>query len=110
LEKRHPIANARALRRTSTDAERHLWRFLRNRQLGDYRFRHQVLLGRYVADFVCMEAKVIVELDGGQHAELAMDDGLRTEYLQRGSFASCASGTTMPFSEPTPCSGKSLTP
>ena len=86
LERSHKIANARALRHHGTDAEIKLWRFLRNRQLGGYRFRRQAPLGRYIVDFVCMDAKVIVELDGGQHAEHTRDDGIRTEYLERGGF------------------------
>jgi oxygen-independent coproporphyrinogen-3 oxidase len=86
VAERRKIANARSLRRQSTDAERRLWRFLRNRQLGGYRFRRQVPLGRYVADFACMEAKVVVELNGGQHVERAAEDAARTQYLTRGGF------------------------
>jgi oxygen-independent coproporphyrinogen-3 oxidase len=86
LERRKKISNARSLRRRSTDAERRLWRFLRNRQLGGYRFRRQVPLGRFVVDFACMDAKLIVELDGGQHADHTADDAARTQYLQRGGF------------------------
>ncbi|WP_372528712.1 endonuclease domain-containing protein [Piscinibacter sp.] len=60
---------ARELRRASPDAERALWRRLRDRQLGGYKFRRQHPVGRYFADFACVEAKLIVELDGGQHFE-----------------------------------------
>jgi oxygen-independent coproporphyrinogen-3 oxidase len=86
LEKNRKIANARALRHHGTDAEFKLWRFLRNRQIGGFRFRRQAPLGRYIVDFGCMDAKVIVELDGGQHAEHTRDDEIRTEYLERGGF------------------------
>ena len=86
MERPHKIANARALRHHGTDAEFKLWRFLRNRQLGGFRFRRQAPLGRYIVDFVCMDAKVVVELDGGQHAEHTRDDEIRTEYLERGGF------------------------
>ena len=86
MEKHQKIVNARSLRRHSTDAERHLWRFLQNRRLGGCRFRRQVPLGRYIADFACMEAKLIVELYGGQHVENTAGDGIRTEYLERGGF------------------------
>ena len=60
---------ARTLRNEPTDCERHLWRFLRLQQLGGFRFRRQVAVGRYIADFACIEAKLIVELDGGQHQD-----------------------------------------
>ena len=66
------IERARELRRTMTDAERRLWSLLRNRSLG-FKFRRQVPIGRYIADFACVEARVVVELDGGQHAESAAD-------------------------------------
>jgi very-short-patch-repair endonuclease len=63
------IERARVLRKNATDAERRLWRYLRDRQLDGFRFRRQVPLGRYVADFACLSARLVVELDGSQHAE-----------------------------------------
>ena len=60
---------ARRLRRRSTDAERLLWRHLRRRRLADFKFRRQEPVGTYVPDFVCYESRLIVELDGGQHAD-----------------------------------------
>jgi very-short-patch-repair endonuclease len=60
-------ANARALRRNSTDAERILWSELRDHRLGGAGFRRQVPIERYVADFICHAAKLVIELDGGQH-------------------------------------------
>ena len=60
-------SNARALRRNSTDAERILWSELRDHRLGGAGFRRQVPIERYVADFVCHAAKLVIELDGGQH-------------------------------------------
>jgi very-short-patch-repair endonuclease len=65
---------ARELRRKATDAEKYLWSLLRNRQLAGYKFRRQHPLGRFVLDFYCHEAKLCVELDGGQHAEPAQAD------------------------------------
>ena len=59
---------ARELRAATTDAERRLWSCLRMRQLGGYRFRRQVPIGPYVVDFVCLSARLIVEVDGSQHA------------------------------------------
>ena len=60
-------ANARTLRRNSTDAERILWAELRDHRLNGVSFRRQVPIGNYVADFVCHAAKVVIELEGGQH-------------------------------------------
>jgi very-short-patch-repair endonuclease len=60
-------ANARALRKNSTDAERILWSELRDHRLNGRSFRRQVPLGNYIADFVCHDAKLAIELDGGQH-------------------------------------------
>jgi very-short-patch-repair endonuclease len=60
-------ANARALRRDSTDAERILWSELRNHRLNGMSFRRQVPIENFIADFVCHTAKLVIELDGGQH-------------------------------------------
>ena len=60
-------SNARALRRNSTDAERTLWFELRDHRLNGASFRRQVPIQNYVADFVCHAAKLVIELDGGQH-------------------------------------------
>jgi very-short-patch-repair endonuclease len=60
---------ARSLRRNSTDAEGKLWFRLRARQLGGWKFVRQEPIGRCYADFVCRERSLIIEVDGGQHAE-----------------------------------------
>ncbi|MDE5442113.1 DUF559 domain-containing protein, partial [Bradyrhizobium sp. CSA207] len=60
-------ANARSLRRTSTDAERILWSELRAGRLNGLIFRRQVPIENYIADFICHAAKLVIELDGGQH-------------------------------------------
>jgi very-short-patch-repair endonuclease len=60
-------SNARALRRNSTDAERILWSELRDHRLNEASFRRQVPIGSYIADFLCHAAKLVIELDGGQH-------------------------------------------
>lgn len=73
---------ARALRRNATDAERKLWQHLRARQLQGARFRRQVPVGRYVVDFLCERAGVVVEIDGGQHAEQAEYDAARSAELE----------------------------
>ena len=79
---------ARELRRMSPDAERAIWRALRSRQLAQYKFRRQYSVGRYFADFACIEAKLIVELDGGQHFEPEAIEAnrLRTAVLNRRGF------------------------
>jgi very-short-patch-repair endonuclease len=71
--------HARRLRRDSTDAERVLWQRLRNRQLGGAKFRRQATIGPFVADFLCVEARLIVELDGGHHSDER--DAARTAFL-----------------------------
>ena len=66
-------SRARTLRRDQTDAERALWSRLRDRRLAEAKFVRQLPIGRYFADFACREAKLIVELDGSQHAESGYD-------------------------------------
>ncbi|MCB1887923.1 MAG: endonuclease domain-containing protein [Rhodocyclaceae bacterium] len=75
----------RALRRRSTDAERLLWRHLRGRQLGGMRFRRQHPFLDYVLDFVCLEARLVVELDGGQHLD-STEDAARDARLRAAGF------------------------
>ena len=72
---------ARQLRRSMTDAEHRLWRFLRNRSLVGCKFRRQHPIGAYIADFACVEHGLVVELDGSQHAEAVRDDASRTGVL-----------------------------
>jgi len=75
---------ARSLREQQTEAEGALWRRLRDRRFQGFKFRRQVALGPYVADFVCFEAKLIVEADGGQHAESRRDAQRDRYFLQQG--------------------------
>ena len=65
--------HARALRRALTDAERKLWYALRDRRLQGVKFRRQVPVGRYIADFLCVAHKLVIEADGSQHAENPRD-------------------------------------
>lgn len=76
------ISRARNLRAESTDAERKLWKHLRNRQLEGLKFRRQVPLFGFYADFYCESANLVVELDGGQHANQGERDTNRTKVLQ----------------------------
>ncbi len=79
---------ARSLRRLSTDAERVLWQALRNRQLAGYKFRRQHPIGPFFADFACVEAGLVVEVDGSQHADPAAikSDRRRTDALAGAGF------------------------
>ena len=77
---------ARILRNSATDAERRLWQHLRLRQLGGFKFRRQVPLHGYVVDFLCVELKLVVELDGGQHADQTAYDEIRTGVLQGAGY------------------------
>jgi very-short-patch-repair endonuclease len=82
----HPlIPVARKLRRGATEAEERLWYHLRARRLGGFKFRRQMPVGRHVADFACEEARLVVEVDGGQHAESAADRE-RTRALEAAGY------------------------
>ena len=74
------IPRARTIRKQSTEPERRLWAALRRSQLNGYKFRRQQRLGPYFADFCCMQARLVIELDGSQHGEHL--DAERTRYLQ----------------------------
>ena len=73
---------ARRLRRNQTDAERFLWFRLRDRRLCGWKFRRQFPIDRFIVDFCCADARLIVELDGGQHAVQAEADAQRTRILE----------------------------
>jgi len=75
---------ARSLRRVQTPAERVLWNSLRSLQVGGSRFRRQHPIGNYIVDFVNLENKLIVEIDGGQHDEngVRRKDQKRTQWLE----------------------------
>ena len=75
----------RRLRRDATEAEKALWRILRNRSLGGVKFRRQCPIDRYIADFVCLERRLIIEADGGQHAS-SEADAVRTAWLESHGF------------------------
>jgi very-short-patch-repair endonuclease len=79
------VTQAKKLRSRMTDAERRLWYRLRAHRFGGYKFKRQVPIGPYVVDFACLNHGVIVELDGGQHADNAADRA-RDEYLKERGF------------------------
>jgi very-short-patch-repair endonuclease len=74
---------AKALRKRMTDAERRLWRHLRNRELGGWKFRRQYPVGPYIVDFIYVEKNLVIEGDGGKHAEKEELDIQRSEYLNK---------------------------
>src|SRR6185312_14535608 len=74
------IRLARRLRANQTDAEAVLWNRIRNRQIDGHKFARQVPIGAYICDFVCREKQIVIEVDGGQHAESATD-AIRDNYL-----------------------------
>src|SRR5215210_734919 len=79
---RLPTIRSRELRTNATRAERALWAILSNRQLAGVRFNRQVPIGPYICDFAARTAKLVIELDGGQHASRADYDSARTAYLR----------------------------
>ncbi|HAH19996.1 MAG TPA: hypothetical protein DCL49_03730 [Candidatus Omnitrophica bacterium] len=76
--------SARELRNNATEAEKYLWYMLRLRNLG-VKFRRQGVIGSYIVDFVCFEKRVIIEVDGGQHAD-SEDDKVREQWLKGQGF------------------------
>jgi len=80
------IKRARTLRINQTEAEARLWSRLRNRSLDGFKFRRQIAVDPFIVDFLCSEAMLIVELDGGQHAEQADADARRTTYLEERGY------------------------
>ena len=73
---------AKKLRQQATDAECMLWKHLRAHRMADYKFRRQVVIEPYIVDFMCLEARLIVEADGGQHLEQAEYDLKRSIFLE----------------------------
>jgi very-short-patch-repair endonuclease len=73
---------ARRLRREQTEAENKLWARLRARQLGGAKFRRQHSIGPFIADFFCIERGLVIELDGGQHADQVKRDQRRTAFIE----------------------------
>ena len=74
------VSRSRSLRQRMTEAEKHVWWHLRARKLGGFKFVRQERLGNYIVDFLCREQKLVIEIDGGQHAG-NIKDILRTQFL-----------------------------
>jgi len=79
---------ARSFRKSMTKAENRMWYFLQSRRLGGYKFVREHIIDGYIADFVCREKKLVIELDGGQHSEIASIeyDRRRTLFLGRRGY------------------------
>ena len=88
--KKHPTegaySRARSLRQNMTDAERKLWQILRYRQIANHKFRRQLPIGRFIVDFACLEAKLIIEADGGQHDLTSVAERERTQFLENQDY------------------------
>jgi very-short-patch-repair endonuclease len=82
----HGSRRAKELRRNQTAGEELLWYRLRGRRLSGYKFRRQFPIGPYITDFACMSARLIVELDGGQHAEQTAYDAARDRHIRKEGF------------------------
>jgi very-short-patch-repair endonuclease len=82
------LSRARTLRRDETEAERKLWGYLRNRSLAGFKFRRQVPIPPYIADFACLSRSLIVEVDGVTHGEAheVQYDERRTQFFQTKEF------------------------
>ena len=80
------LQHAQTLRQNQTNAEGLLWHYLRNKQLGGYKFRRQQPIGPYVADFACLPEKLLIELDGAQHAEPNAPDEQRDRFLRQQGY------------------------
>ncbi len=82
---RFALVNAKRMRGAMTDGERRLWFRLRRNRLGA-KFRRQHPLGSFIADFACLDPKLVIEIDGSQHAQQTTHDTMRDEFFRRRGF------------------------
>ena len=80
------VERARKLRKESTDAEKRLWLHLRAHRHVGHKFKRQQPIGHYIVDFACFDARLVIEIDGGQHADAARSDSIRDAWLAREGF------------------------
>ncbi|ARO28516.1 restriction endonuclease type 2-like protein [Rhizobium sp. NXC14] len=80
------IARARSLRQSDNDAEGKLWQELRDRRFNGHKFVRQLPIGRYFADFACRELRLVVEIDGSQHADNRRD-GIRDSFMTNNGWS-----------------------
>ena len=76
---------ARNLRKNMTEQERMLWQYLRKRSINNFKFRRQYPIGNYIVDFACLEKRLVIEIDGGQHnqSDNILYDQNRTQYIEK---------------------------
>lgn len=76
---------ARSLRKNMTEQERKLWQYLRKRSINNFKFRRQYPIGNYIVDFACLEKRLVIEIDGGQHnqSDNILYDQNRTQYIEK---------------------------
>ena len=79
-------SNAKQLRKNCTHTEQHLWYFLRAKRLNGYKFKRQYVIDNYIVDFICIEHKLVIELDGSQHMDALDYDLKRTNYLNNKGY------------------------
>jgi len=77
---------SRDFRKNLTDAEQKLWQKIRNKQIRGNKFRRQFVLGNYIVDFICLDKRLIIEVDGGQHMDNVNYDLQRDEWLKNQNF------------------------
>ena len=77
---------AKTLRKNSTEAEKLLWKYLRSKQLDNFKFRRQQQIDNYIVDFICFEKRLVIELDGGQHSVETEMDLIRDNYFREQGF------------------------
>ena len=80
------LKNAKNLRKDQTEAEKMLWKNLRAKQIKGYKFRRQHPMGSFIADFICLEKKLVLELDGGEHALRKEKDKKRDHWFYDEGF------------------------
>jgi very-short-patch-repair endonuclease len=73
---------ARQMRYDPTPAENRLWHYLRNRQIAGVKFRRQHAIDRFIVDFICLEKRLVIEVDGATHRYTTEEDGIRQEFLE----------------------------
>jgi very-short-patch-repair endonuclease len=82
IRARRPTSLARDLRNNATRPERKLWQYLRGSQLDDHKFSRQMPIAGYICDFLCRSARLVVEIDGGQHGWRTDEDEIRTRRIE----------------------------
>ena len=86
MHNKNMIERARNLRKMQTKAEQMLWHAVRNRQIMGYKFRRQYLIEGYIVDLICLERRLIIEADGGQHQLQKKYDQIRTNFFSAAGF------------------------